>query len=76
MSIFWTISVIAVFSGFTAVPLLILDGGREYISFLWHYAGALSILGATWAALGSWLLRRVAEFALLRRSGAKLNMDA
>jgi hypothetical protein len=75
MSPFWLLSLLGAFLLLTAVPLLALGGGRAYLDLLAHHPGLLLGVGLAWAAGGSWLLRRGAEFLLFRRSGAKLKAD-
>lgn len=67
---------LATFVAFTAVPFLWLDGSRAYLDLLWRCPGTVSAVALAWAWIGYWCARRVAEVLLLRRSGAKLRMDA
>jgi len=59
-----------------AVPILWLDGGKAYLDFAWKHPALLAAVAATWTANGYWLARRLAEIVLLRRSGAKVRIDA
>jgi hypothetical protein len=67
---------LATFIAIAAVPFLWLDGGRGYLDLLWRLPGLVSAVALAWAWIGYWCTRRVAEVILLRRSGAKLRMDA
>jgi len=70
------IPAILAFLALTAVPVLWLDGRAAYVAVLWSHPGFLAVVGATWTSIGYWVTRRIAEVLLLRRSGAKLRMDA
>jgi hypothetical protein len=76
VTIFGSVSLVAAVLALTVVPVFVLDGGRDYCTLLVHHPIPILVLAGVWSALLSWFLRRVAEFALLRRSGAKLDADA
>jgi hypothetical protein len=76
VSPFWSLSILASLVLLTAVPWLLLGGGRPYMELVARHPVLVAIVAAAWTACLSWLLRRVAEFLLLKRSGAKLKADA
>jgi hypothetical protein len=71
---FSTLSVLLSVLLLTLAPIL-LGGGRAYVDLLTHHALLFSIVGCAWTAFIGWFLRRIAEFVLLKRSGAKLRAD-
>jgi len=63
------IVVIAVLS-----PLLFLDGGSEYLAFLWRNPTLVVLTVGTWWVSLYWVTRQLASVLLLRSSGAKLRV--
>jgi len=57
-----------------AAPLVLLDGGREYVTFLLDNLLLTGAVLAAWGVLLHWTARRLAAFLLLRSSGAKLKV--
>lgn len=57
------------------VPLLLLDGGKEYLVFLWANPKLVVLVIAAWGVAFHWVTRRLAEVLLLRSSGAKLKVN-
>jgi hypothetical protein len=54
------------------LPLLFLDGGRNYLSFLWDNPRVFAALLGNVAVLSYWVARRLSQALLLRSTGAKL----
>lgn len=67
---------LAAFLAFIAVPILWLDGSRAYLDLLWRRPTPVCAAALAWTWIGYWCTRRIAEVILLRRSGAKLRMNA
>jgi hypothetical protein len=76
MNLLLGLPLLATFFGMTAVPFLWLDGGRAYLDLALRHPDLFLAIGLAWAGIGYWCTRRAAEVLLLRRSGAKLRMDA
>lgn len=57
-----------------AIPLVALDGGQEYVLFLWSNPLLVAWILAAWGVLLHWTTRRLAAVLLLRSSGAKLKV--
>lgn len=75
MSPFSTLSLLLSVLLLTLVPIL-LGGGSAYLDLVTHHARLFSSVACAWTAFIGWFLRRIAEFLLLKRSGAKLRADA
>jgi len=54
------------------LPVLFLDGGGAYLSFLWGNPGVVAALITNLGVLSYWLARRLSQALLLRSTGAKL----
>ena len=54
------------------IPILVLDGSRAYLAFLWTNPGWLVWLVVNLGVLSYYLARRLSQALLLRRTGAKL----
>jgi len=54
------------------IPILFLDGGVAYLSFLWRNPPWAGWLATNLAVLSYWLARRLSQALLLRTTGAKL----
>ena len=76
MNVLLGLPVLATFFAFTAVPLFWLDGGSVYLHLILRHPGLLLTAALAWGWIGYWSTRRAAEVLLLRRSGAKLRMNA
>ena len=53
-------------------PLLFLDAGPRYVTFLWGNPLLAILLAVNWSVVGYWTARRLAETLFLRSAGAKL----
>lgn len=56
-------------------PLVFLDGGKEYLAFLWANPRLVALVVGAWGVALHWTTRRVAEVLFLRTSGAKLKVN-
>jgi hypothetical protein len=54
------------------LPWLLLDGGAEYLAFLWDNPRLVAALVLNLGVLSYWLARRLSQALLLRSTGAKL----
>jgi hypothetical protein len=54
------------------LPWLLLDGGGEYLAFLWANPRLVAALVLNLGVLSYWLARRLSQALLLRSTGAKL----
>jgi len=54
------------------IPILLLDGGKAYLGFLWKNPPWVVWLATNLGVLSYWLARRLSQALLLRGSGAKL----
>jgi hypothetical protein len=54
------------------LPWLLLDGGGEYLAFLWDNPRLAAALVLNLGVLSYWLARRLSQALLLRSTGAKL----
>ena len=54
------------------LPVLFLDGGGAYLSFLWGNPRVVAALITNLGVLSYWLARRLSQALLLRSTGAKL----
>jgi len=54
------------------IPILLLDGGKAYLAFLWQNPPWVVWLGTNLGVLSYWVARRLSQALLLRTSGAKL----
>ena len=57
-----------------ASPLVVLDGRRAYVEFLFQNPFLVTSAICTWGILLYWVTRRAAALVLLRGSGAKLKI--
>jgi len=61
-------------TGGVAFPLLMLDGQKHYVGFLYENPNLVTAGIAGWGILFYWLTRRAAAVILLRGAGAKLRV--